>query len=282
MKKHLFFFLIFFIVFLTRQINIYSYIELKSQIENGNKLEIILKKCADYCERLTRSSLSFSCKEKIEEEIYHSQPGIGRILKSAGDKQFQKNERNIYIYDYKFNLEEKRIDESRILIEENGQKKSEKDAQLKTKMFKNKIVIFEPIGLLSGECQKYYEYKIIKTTRFKSEKAIIIEAVPISDMEFNKLSSKFWVRESDLSILKIEWIQKVLEGFEGVEKTAEGLEVKPVITYISEYSLEKNGLRFPTMHLIKESYIGPNQERFIRSETTVSYDDYIFSTVETK
>ena len=82
--------------------------------------------------------------------------------------------------------------------------------------------------------------------------------------------------------MKIEWIQKVLEGFEGVEKTAEGLEVKPVITYISEYSLEKNGLRFPTMHLIKESYIGPNQERFIRSETTVSYDDYIFSTVETK
>ncbi|MCK4824962.1 hypothetical protein KA005_54935, partial [bacterium] len=64
--------------------------------------------------------------------------------------------------------------------------------------------------------------------------------------------------------------------------TAEGLEVKPLITYISEYSFEKNGLKFPTMYLIKETYIGPNQERFIRSETTVSYDDYKFLTVKIK
>ena len=282
MKKHLSFFFVFLFVFLIHPINTFSYIKSKDQTKNGIKLEIILKKCADYCERLTRSSLSFSCQEKVEEKIFHSHPRVGRILKFAGDKQFRKNEKNIYVYDYRFKLKEKKVDESRILIEENDQRKHEKNAQLKTKMFKYKIVIFEPIVLLSEKWQQYHDYKIIKMTKFKGEKVIVIETIPKSEQEFNKLSGKFWVRESDFSILKIEWIQTVLGGFEGVEKTVEGFDVRLFITYISEYTFEKKGIRFPSKYFIKETYIGPNQERFIRSETTVSYNDYEFFTVETE
>ncbi|MGB2764123.1 MAG: hypothetical protein WBC20_06885 [Candidatus Aminicenantaceae bacterium] len=97
-----------------------------------------------------------------------------------------------------------------------------------------------------------------------------------------QLTISIWVRESDFSIMKIEWIQTALGGFEGVEKTVEGFDVRPLITYISEYTHEKKGIRFPNKYFIKETYIGPNQERFLRSETTISYEDYKFFTVETE
>jgi hypothetical protein len=83
--------------------------------------------------------------------------------------------------------------------------------------------------------------------------------------------------------LKIEWEQRALGGFEGVEKkSAEGFEVKPSVTFISEFAIERNGIRFPTKQLISETYFSPEtKKRFIRSETTVIYDNYKFLTEET-
>ena len=261
--------------------NVFSSFPSGLQKNNRIDLEKILKKCTEYCERLSQSSLLFSCREKIEEKIYHSHPDSGRILKYPADKQLRKNEIYTYVYDYKFSLRDKRIEESRVLVEENGQKKHEEDARLKTKMFKDKIVLFEPIGLLSEEWQRHHEYKLSKETKLKKEKSILIEAIPRSYEESNLLSAKLWVSEDDFSVLKIEWTQTSLGGFEGIAKTAEGLEVKPRIMFVSEFALEKNGIRFPSKYLIKETYIGPDQKRFIRSETQIRYDNHHFITIET-
>jgi len=282
MKKHLslsFFFLSCFMIYSG---NIFSFLASGPQENSQRGLENILKKCAEYCERLSQSSLLFSCRETIEEKIYHSHPDSGRILKFPGDKQFRKNEIYTYFYDYKFSLKDKRIEESRVLVEENGQKKHEEDAWLKTKMFKDKIVLFEPIGLLSEEWQRHYEYKSSKETKLKKEKSILIEAIPRSFEESGLLSAKLWVSKEDFSILKIEWTQTSLGGFEGIAKTAEEFEVKPRIMFVSEFALEKNGIRFPSKYLIKEAYIGPDQKRFIRSETQIRYNNHNFITVEAK
>jgi len=261
--------------------HIFSFLASGSQENIQLNLEKILKKCAEYCERLSQSSLLFSCRETIEEKIYHSHPDSGRILIFPGDKQFRKNEIYTYVYDYKFSLKDNRIEESRVLVEENGQKKREEDARLKTKMFKDKIVLFEPISLLSESWQRQHEYKMIKEIKLKGEKSILIEAIPRSYEENSLLSAKLWFSEEDFSVLKIEWTQTSLGGFEGIAKTAEGLEVKPRIMFISEFALEKNGIRFPSKYIIKETYIGPDQKRFIRSETQVRYNDYDFISVET-
>ena len=281
MKKHLslsFFFLSCFMIYSG---NIFSFLASDPQENRQRGLESILKKCAEYCERLSQSSILFSCRETIEEKIYHSHPDSGRILKFPGDKQFRKNEIYTYVYDYKFALKDNRIEESRVLVEENGQKRHEEDARLKTKLFKDKIVLFEPIGLLSEEWQQHHEYKLSTEIKLRREKSILIEAIPKSPEESSLLSAKLWVSEEDFSILKIEWTQTSLGGFEGVAKTTEGLDVQPRVMFVSEYAIEKNGIRFPSKYIIRETYIGPDQKSFIRSETQIRYDNHHFITIET-
>jgi len=187
--------------------NIFSFLASDPQENRQRGLESILKKCAEYCERLSQSSILFSCRETIEEKIYHSHPDSGRILKFPGDKQFRKNEIYTYVYDYKFALKDNRIEESRVLVEENGQKRHEEDARLKTKLFKDKIVLFEPIGLLSEEWQQHHEYKLSTEIKLRREKSILIEAIPKSPEESSLLSAKLWVSKEDFSVLKIEWTQ---------------------------------------------------------------------------
>ncbi len=82
------------------------------------------------------------------------------------------------------------------------------DAQLKTKRFQHKFIVFGPIGLLSKKQQKNYEYKILKHVTYKKEKAVVLEALPKFPQENNALYGKIWIRKKDFAILKIEWEQE--------------------------------------------------------------------------
>lgn len=251
------------------------------------ELETILKKCADYCEKLSNSALFFVCRETIKEEIHFSTPVAVRTVTSSGSYEVrsgggQNVEKNTYVYDYQLIRKENRIKESRILLKENGKKKNEKNAPLKTKIFEHKNVIMGPIGLLSEYWQQYHDYNIVKEEKFKGEKVIVIEAVPKYGLKLNQLFGKIWVRKSDFSILKIEWNQQAIENYEKIEEIAKKLGAEPLITLVSEYAFEKKGIRFPSRYSIKEVYIVRGRRRFLRSEKTVTYEDYKFFTVETE
>lgn len=248
------------------------------------ELETILKKCADYCERLSNSALFFVCRETIKEEIYQRAPGSVsvRTVTSSGSYTIRRSgggrnvEKNDYVYDYQLIRKENKIKESRILLKENGKKKNEKNAPLKTKIFEHKNIIMGPIGLLSDYWQQYHDYKIVK----KEKKVIVIEAVPKYGQKLNQLFGKIWVRKSDFSILKIEWNQQAIENYEKIEEIAKMLKAKPLITMVSEYAFEQKGIRFPSSYSIKEIYISRSGRRFLRSKKTVTYKDYKFFTVE--
>jgi hypothetical protein len=248
------------------------------------ELETILKKCADYCEKLSNSALFFICRETIKEEIYQSGgPVTVRTVTSSGSYVIRGGgggrsvEKNSYVYDYQLIRKENKTKESRILLKENGKKKNEKNAPLKTKIFEHKNVIMGPIGLLSDYWQRFHDYKIVK----KEKKAIVIEAVPKYGYKLNQLFGKIWVRKSDFSILKIEWNQEAIENYERIEELAKKLKAKPLITMVSEYAFEQKGIRFPSSYSIKEAYIiGRGRRRFLRSKKTVTYKDYKFFTVE--
>ena len=247
------------------------------------ELELILKKCEEYCERLDNISLFFVCKEEIKEKIYPSPTRSGSVaLLRSGELRENKLPKNIYIYDYQLIRKGNSLDEQRILIEENGQEKNELDAQLKTKRFQHKFIVFGPIGLLSQKQQKNYDYKILKNVNYKKEKAVILEALPKFPQENNTLYGKIWIRKKDFAILKIEWEQESLENFEEIEKIAAGMNATPLITFISEYGFEKNKIRFPNKYSVEEIYISRRGSRFLRSETTVVYDNYKFFIVDTK
>lgn len=229
----------------------------------------ILKKTAQYCEKLDQVSLHFVCHEEIKEYIYF----LGHAPNYID---------NTYVYDYQLIQKGISVRELRILIEDNGQRMHEKNAELKTKRFKHKFVIFGPIGLLGKDQQSHYVYKIQKEKKYKGDKCHVIEIVPKPNERTDYLFGKVWVRKSDCSIMKIEWEQRSMSDFERVEKEAKIMGARPQITFISEYAFEKNGIRFPSRYIVREEYVHPNWGKEKKSEITVVYKNYKFFIVETE
>jgi hypothetical protein len=252
-------------------------------IENKIELSKILKRCADYCEKLANSSLYLVCNEKVKEEIFRAPP-----VYVTSDRTYStgvvgwSTQKNVCVYDYQLIRKNFEINEKRILIEENGKKKNKKNARLKTRIFVHSNLIFGPVGLLSEFWQQYYEYKIIKKGKFQRNKVLVIEATPIPYMKSSNLYGRIWVREDDFSIVKIEWEQESIKNYELIEKFAKKLNAKPELEFLAEYAFEKNGIRFPSKCSITEAYIRQRGGRYTRSKTTITYKDYKFFTVKTE
>jgi len=262
--------------------------QIYSQKDDSNSpdqadLETILKKCAKYCEKLSNSALYFVCIEKIKEEIFY-QPKI--LVSKYGTRYTSSSGRpaakNTYVYDYQLIRKEHQIKESRILIEENGKKKNEKNAKLKTQVFTHEHILFGPVGLLSEFWQQYYDYKIIKREKSRGNNMVVIEAIPKPCLKTDNLYGKIWVREDDFNIVKIEWEPESIRNYEMIEENAKELNATPKIRLFSEYAFEKNGIRFPSEYSITETYIHKRGMRYMRSKTTVTYKDYKFFIVETE
>jgi hypothetical protein len=241
--------------------------------ESKQELEEILKKCSEYCETLSQCVFHFVCYEDIEERLYSY---TGYTYNLSRLKKVNK-----YLYDYQLIWKKNEINERRIQLEENGQKKYKKDASLNTKRFKYRNIVFGPIGLLSAYWQDKYAYKIQKKSNIQGRDCIVIGAVPKKGVEIDRLFGKIWLDQDNFSILKIEWNQKSLEGFDIIEETAKRLRAAPKITLIAEYEVEKNGIRFPSRFIIKEEYIRAAWGKVKLSEIFIKYKDYKFFTVET-
>lgn len=258
------------------------------QTVGQEKVGRILGECAAYCEKLNNLVLYFVCREEITERIDNTDPkALGQF--SSGDPkrilkkpQFPVFEKSVYIYDYQLIRKHNVMKEQRILLEENGEKKNEQNAPLKTRRFKHTNMVFGPIGLLSEQNQPFFDYAIIKQTELNDEEVVILEATPKSDASSNKLFGKIWIKTSDYSILKIEWKQTALGNYEEIEKIASHLNAIPKITLITEYGFEKNEIRFPSKYSLEEEYLRQEGGSYKKSEVIVLYKDYKFFTVETE
>jgi hypothetical protein len=241
------------------------------------ELERILEKAAEYCRRLERVSLHFVCNEEIKERIYYSQrfPSI-----FMGKTRFFWE--NKFVYDYQLIRKGENIQERRILLEENGKSRYEENAELKTKRFWHKYVIFGPIGLLCESQQHNHDYAVKKEEKLKGDRCLVIEAFPKEDVQVDHLFGKIWIRKDDCSIMKIEWNQESMGNLERIEEEAQRLGAKPSLTFISEYAYEKNGIRFPSLYFVKEEYRHLKKGSLKVSETTAVYKDYKFFIVETE
>ncbi|GEM_PF-659500 len=236
------------------------------------KLSHILRELADYCERLENTSLDFVCLESIEEKIYYpSRDGTYRFF-----------HKNTYLYDYQLVRKNNTVQEKRILLEENGEKKHVEGALLKTKIIDYRYVLFGPIGLLSRGWQSFHDYRLIGKTIHNGKKAYILEVIPKPTQKFDHLYGKVWMGVEKFNILNIEWVQESLGNYKLIKQKAEDLRARPNIICNSEYEYEKNGIMFPSRYSVKEIYLGRRGERYILSEMQVRYRDYKFFTVETQ
>src|SRR5512137_1062697 len=136
-----------------------------SQTGSGQvDLAAVLKKAAEYCRRLDKAALDFTCLEEVKETTHFYTPST-----------------DIYLYDYQFVRKGEGIKEQRNLLSVNGKRSTARDTPLDTASFQYKNVLFGPIGLLSEFWQAYHDYKIVGQETIRGAATVIIEATPKPD-----------------------------------------------------------------------------------------------------
>jgi hypothetical protein len=94
------------------------------------------------------------------------------------------------------------------------------------------------------------------------------------------LTGRAWVRRADGAVLRIVWDPESFSSYQDVLTVAGELKMSPAITSETEFGVERNGLRFPSLDKTDEVY-KKGSMTFTRSYTTVKCTDYKFFTVET-
>jgi len=263
----------------------------------------ILELCAAYCERLSGAILDFVCLEQIEEMVAYlavstkdidsagfEDPGdLMGIAKSSDPGQVssavrvKKRVRSRFVYDYQL-IKDKpgHIIETRTLIKENGRSVIEKNAPLKTHAFRYTFIVMGPATLLGRDRQGLYDFKIVKETTLGKDRAVIIQANPKPGSHGGILSGKIWVRKSDAEVLRIEWVPESIGDYKGTLDLAKQIGAKPLLTLTTEFAFEQNGIRFPSLYTIEETYVFESGSALVRSRTKVTQGDYKFFRVETE
>jgi len=250
---------------------------------SGSGLETILARSAEYCDRLDRAVLDFVCRERIEQWLRPSaQPAVRHGVKMQAIFLGPRVDHS-YIYDYQLIRDrEGSFKESRTLLKEDGKDVRVPDAPLKTRRFAYAKIVMGPLGLLSRENQTGHDYRVVREEKVRGEETLVIEAIPKPGAQFQHLFGTLWLRKKDAGVVKIEWNPASIDDYQWVERTAEFLGLTPWLRITSEFAFEKNGIRFPSRCILKETYRrGTGGALYPISEIEAVYDRYKFFTVET-
>ena len=101
---------------------------------------------------------------------------------------------------------------------------------------------FGPIDLFGENGRRKHNYRILDTVKIDGQEVLVIEAAPKDDSPDYNPSGKSGLRKADGAILKIEWDKRSLFGFKDVQALAEERGLVPMLTLVSEYGIEKDGI----------------------------------------
>ena len=235
------------------------------------ELSRLLGLAADYCDRLSRASIDFVCLEDVSETIHDRAHGW--------PSQQSVTVEHHYLYDYQFIVENGRKTEKRRILERDGIKKKAEVTDLDTLTFFYKNVLFGAVDLLDGTRQSLYRYEIKGRETLAGQTALVIDAAPIPGLGLKINTGTVWLREGDGAILKIVWDVTSMGDTEAIRKTAKEYGGTPRILQITEFGIEKSGVRFPNRFHIEEAYITKSGKKRVRSFLEAVYRDYKFFTV---
>jgi hypothetical protein len=276
-------------------------VPLRSQTRTGGETSFdvpaFLRTAAKYCARLESAALYFTCREEIDEKIDLTRdiekplvPTTSWIVDSGGKlspaatamSRPTTRGRLSLVYDYQcvraFNGA---IRDSRTLIEENGKKKHVPAAKLDKTTFDFGTTILGPVGIFAERFQRDYDYAAVGRERFERKPVVVVDVRPKPEAPpTTNLFGKAWVNAGTGDILKIEWDESRVGRYEIFRDRGEKYELTPKITITSEFSVEKNGLRFPTRMVLEEAYLNERGRKWVRSTTNVEYKDFKFFTVD--
>jgi hypothetical protein len=241
------------------------------------KLALVLQKTADYCRRLEGALLDFVCIEEVKEtlhyEVFENDRDFGslRIINRAYE--------NTFFYEYQLVRNAEKTKETRTMIEKNGRKCREKVAGVGTLRFRFENIIYGPVDLLKRAHQSHFIYSIVQEEPKPEEGTVVIQAVPDpSDQEYRPFG-KIWVRESDFAILKIDYERRSLRSLYAQNQDGNTKKGESQFELISEFGVEKNGIRFPSRLVFQEVKVDRSGTKDVRSRAEITYRDYKFFTV---
>jgi hypothetical protein len=233
----------------------------------------VLKAAADYCRMFGNASLNYICLEEITEVSYSPYRVAPRPT------PYVRNVNHL-LYDYQLVKTGGKVEEKRVLLEENGKKEHIPDAPLKVKRFPYDYIILGPM-LVNEYWQSMHDYRIVGREKTGKESCLVLEAVPKPEAKADHLFGRIWVSERDYQVLRMEWNQKSINNYEVIEEKAKEIGAEPRIKLVMEYAYMKKGIRFPSKYVLSEEYINDRGVLFIGSVTTVLFRNYKFFTVET-
>ncbi len=262
-------------------------------------LDLILAKTAAYCGRLEASAFDFVCREEIRETIDPKldaaakgstvdviaptiagptgQAYLGPTLVVSTVRKLHRS----FVYDYQCIRAGRAIREIRTEIEENGKKKNVPNAELQTSAVVWGTALLGPVGLFGERFQVDYDYAVAGEEVVNGLKAVVVDAKPKPGAPPSRnLYGKAWLDPATGDVLKIEWSENRVGHFDVFAERGGLYKRTPRLNIVSEFSQEKNGLRFPTHLEVEEAYLKQSGKPFIRSKTDVVYKDFKFFTVE--
>ena len=256
-------------------------------------LRDFLRKAAAYCEKLEKANLNFVCEEEIDDRVdplldVRASPGAPAGGDMVGEKRPPtpllwrvRETKRTFLYDYQCIRSNGQVQESRTLLEKNGEKRNEPQAKLETSTFVYANVLQGPVGVFAARFQNTYDYRLGGTDTVGDRPVVIIEAVPKPGApELKNLYGEAWVDAETADILRVEWSEKRVGHFDIFEERGKAFKREPRITIRSEFRTEKNGIRFPSSLDIEEAYLNERGRAFVRSTTRVTYKNFRFFTVE--
>ena len=266
---------------------IYHFMYLPGLEAKNNEIGLkkILEETANYCERVKGMALFYVCKEKItEKEFFYSGTTFARSATEREQRPFQlaSTKEKKLLYDYQLIKKAGELKEQRILLEEDGKKMYQEDAELDKIKYVSENLVFGPVGFLSQSWQGYFNYEIVGEDSVSGVKTLIIRSSPKREMEENYNFGKIWIDKDNFQILKIEWEPVSIKHYEeGQIPTFLG-EFKQRVIWTVDYGVEKNGVRFPSCQMVKEVFINEKGYKILKRELSCDYVDYKFFTVETE
>jgi hypothetical protein len=258
------------------------------------QLTALLAKAAEYCRKLESSAFDFVCREEISETVNPSldvdkkaplvdpgwkspKPALGPTLTISTLGKIK----HTFVYDYQCVRAGRTIREMRTQLEENGKKKVVPNAELRTSIVVFGTALLGPVGLFGERFQPDYDFTIAGKDKIGKTRVLVIDARPKPAAPPSRnLFGKAWVDPATGDILKIEWSESRVGRYDVFEERGRLYNRTPRLVISSEFSAEKNGIRFPSRLTVEEAYLKESGRAFIRSKTEVVYKDFKFFTVE--
>jgi hypothetical protein len=263
----------------------------KTPVSPPISLEALLAKAAEYCRKLESSAFDFVCREEISETIdpnldvtRNTPPPNPDWTTYAGPTiylSWARKAKRSFVYDYQCVRAGRTIREMRTQLEENGKKKVVPNAELGTSVVVFGTALLGPVGLFGERFQPDYDFAIAGEEKIGKTRVFVIDAMPKPGAPPTRnLYGKAWIDPATGNILKIEWSESRVGRFDVFEKRGELYKRKPRLVIRSEFSAEKNGIRFPSRLSVEEAYLKESGRAFVRSKTEVVYKDFKFFTVK--